>query len=131
MMTRMARSWNLCLVFAVAAAVAVATAREASAQSKYEGRWSVLIITDKGQCGRAYRYSVRIERGAIVYGGEAGVQFTGRVDRRGRLRATISRGSTSASGSGRLDRNRGAGVWSGQSRTAQCSGRWEAERRND
>jgi hypothetical protein len=117
--------------FIVAAAVAGATAAPASAQSRYEGRWSVLIITDKGTCDRAYRYSVNIVRGAIVYGGEAGVRFTGRVDRNGRLRATISRGSASAHGSGRLSRTRGAGVWSGRSSSGQCSGRWEAERRTD
>jgi hypothetical protein len=130
-MTRAGRTWIFTLMAAFAAAAFCATATPASAQSRYDGRWSVLIITDKGTCDRAYRYSVRIERGVIVYGGEAGVRFTGRVDRRGRLRATISRGSTSANGTGRLTRVRGAGVWSGRSPTAQCSGRWEAERRTE
>jgi hypothetical protein len=123
--------WRVSLVFAIAAAITSAVARPASAQSRYDGRWSVLIITDKGTCDRAYRYSVRIARGVIIYGGEAGVEFKGRVDGRGRLTATISRGSTGAKGSGRLTRSRGAGVWSGQSPTMQCSGRWEAERRDE
>jgi hypothetical protein len=117
------------VVPALAACALLASATTARAQATYDGRWSVLIITDKGECDRAYRYSVRIERGVIVYGGEAGVQFTGRVDRRGRLQARISRGQASAVGSGRLARSRGAGTWNGSSPSMRCSGRWEAERR--
>jgi hypothetical protein len=117
------------IVLAVAAGTLFASGTVADAQTRYDGRWSVLIITDKGACDRAYRYSVRIERGQIVYGGEAGVQFTGRVDGRGRLRARISRGQSSAQGSGRMSKDSGAGTWNGRSPTTQCSGRWEAERR--
>jgi hypothetical protein len=54
-----------------------------SAQGSYDGTWSVLIITDAGECDRAYRYGIRIERGQIVYDGEAGVAFTGQVEANG------------------------------------------------
>ncbi len=100
-----------------------------AAQASFDGSWSVLIITDTGECDRAYRYGIRIERGQIVYGGEAGVAFTGRVESNGQLAATVRRGEQIATGSGRLSGNAGAGTWKGQSSTGACAGRWEAERR--
>jgi hypothetical protein len=129
MLTRFSNVILSTIALALAAGALLASGSEAAAQARYDGRWSVLIITDKGDCDRAYRYSVSVERGQIVYGGEAGVQFTGRIDRNGRVRARISRGQAYAQGSGRFSAARGAGTWSGRSPTAQCSGRWEAERR--
>ena len=107
----------------------VGPAEPVMAQASFEGSWSVLIITDTGECDRAYRYGIRIERGQIVYGGEAGVAFTGRVESNGQLAATVRRGEQSATGSGRLSGSTGAGTWKGQSSTGACGGRWEAERR--
>jgi hypothetical protein len=99
------------------------------AQASFDGSWSILIVTQAGDCDRAYRYAVQIESGRIVYDGSAGVEFTGRVDRNGRVSATLQRGEQSASGTGRLSGNRGAGTWKGRSQISQCSGYWEAERR--
>ena len=114
----------------IAAIVLVTGAGQlAHAQSNFDGTWSVLIVTEAGECDRAYRYGIRIERGQIIYNGDAGVTFQGRVESNGQLAATVRRGEQHASGSGRLSGNRGAGTWKGQSSTGACSGRWEAERR--
>jgi len=91
-----------------------------NAQSAFNGRWSVLIITEVGDCDRAYRYGVRIERGQIFYMSEIGVTFTGRVDRNGRITVTATRGEQTASGSGRLSGSRGTGTWKGRSPTGAC-----------
>jgi hypothetical protein len=117
------------IVPAIAAAILVASSTSAAAQSKFDGRWSVLIITDVGDCDRAYRYGVRMKGGRVIYQGETGVQVSGRVDRNGRVNVSVRRGDQQASGSGRLFGNRGVGTWRGRSPTAACSGRWEAERR--
>lgn len=74
--------------------------KSASAQASFDGSWSVLLITDTGECDRAYRYGIRIKGGQIIYGGEAGVTFTGRVDSNGQLTATVRRGEQRATGSG-------------------------------
>jgi hypothetical protein len=108
---------------------AAGAASPSRAQKSFDGTWSVLIITETGECDRAYRYGIRIERGEIIYGGEAGVSFTGRVDSKGQVSATVRRGAQSATGSGRLSGASGAGTWSGRSNTGACGGRWEAERR--
>ncbi len=31
----------------------------------FDGLWSVLIVTEKGDCDRGYRYPIRIARGAL------------------------------------------------------------------
>ena len=93
--------------------------------ANYDGTWSVLIVTEKGGCDRAYRYPVRISRGSVGYAGEASFNVTGRVIAGGAVTVTVSRGSQSATGTGRLDGNGGGGSWRG----GECSGYWTAEKR--
>jgi hypothetical protein len=101
----------------------------ARAQAGFDGLWTILIVTEAGECDRAYRYGVQIDHGRIVYDGSAGVELTGTVDRSGRVSATVQRGGQGAVGTGRLAGDRGRGTWRGRSSTGQCSGYWEAERR--
>ena len=37
----------------------------ATARTPFDGAWSVLIITDRGTCDRAYRYALRIADGRV------------------------------------------------------------------
>ena len=105
------------------------TPTTARAQAGFDGAWSILIVTEAGECDRAYRYSVQIAQGRINYDGSAGVELTGSVDRSGHVSASVQRGGQGAAGTGRLSGNRGRGTWRGKSPTGQCSGYWEAERR--
>ena len=114
-------------ILAVAAALTGAMS-SASARTIYDGNWSVLIITDRGTCDRAYRYPIDIQNGVVHYRGDV-VDMKGRVGGNGAVYVTVSRGNQSASGSGRLGRSFGRGVWKGAGSSDTCSGRWEAERR--
>ncbi len=38
----------------------------AIARTPFDGLWSVSIITDAGDCDRAYRYALRIQNGRIL-----------------------------------------------------------------
>jgi hypothetical protein len=119
-------------VFAIAlaaAAIVLAGSEPVRAQASFDGSWSILVITESGECDRAYRYAVRVEGGKIIYGGEAGVAMTGQVESNGQLAATVRRGEQTATGTGRLAGSSGAGTWKGKSNTGACGGRWEAERR--
>lgn len=95
---------------------------------RYDGNWSIEVITESGICDRAYRYGVRIQRGEASYpGGDFAI--SGRVATNGSVRATISNGAATANVVGRLGRQgTGAGTWSTQG-GPECSGRWNAERR--
>ncbi len=114
---------------AVTVAFLSAAAAAAPARSIYDGLWSVLVITDSGTCDRGYRYLVRVEDGRVYYSGEAGIDVSGRVSGNGHVNVVIGRGDQSASGTGRLYRDQGSGVWRGASSSNACSGHWEAERR--
>ena len=103
-------------------------ATAAPARTIYDGSWSVLIVTQRGNCDRAFRYGVDIVNGRVVYSGGI-VNFSGNVSSGGQVRVAVSSGSARANGSGRLNRNVGRGSWSGVSGSDRCSGYWEAERR--
>lgn len=104
------------------------TAPAAIARSSFDGRWSVLIVTDAGTCDRAYRYALNIIDGRVTYD-DPSFAVSGRVDARGRVNVSVAASGQHASGSGQLSGNYGRGYWSGRSSTSACSGHWEAERR--
>ena len=95
----------------------------------FDGRWSVVIITDSGSCDRAYRYRVRISGGRIYYDGDSAAVINGQVDPSGNVVVSLRYGQSTANGSGHLSGSDGDGRWQGASTSASCSGHWEAERR--
>ena len=98
----------------------------------FDGVWSVLIVTDAGECDRAYRYRLRIANGQVRYEGDPGtidVDVEGSVQNNGRIHVSLGRGPQRADGFGRMSHERGSGTWKGRSGEAACSGRWEAEKR--
>jgi hypothetical protein len=109
--------------------IAVAAPAQQRNLSRFDGLWTVLVITDSGTCDRAYRYGVRIMGGQIRYAGEAGIQFSGTVAANGNVTVAVQSGDRTATGSGRLSTDDGGGTWAGTSPGNRCSGRWEAERR--
>jgi hypothetical protein len=92
---------------------------------RFDGLWSVSVVTEKGTCDRGYRYPIRIANGVLANAGDTIFTITGKVAPTGAISVTVSHGSSSASGSGRLAGNSGEGSWSG----GDCSGTWSAERR--
>jgi len=117
---------------AIAAAVAatmmvsaIVASTASFAVPRYDGLWSVSIVTEKGDCDRGYRYPIRISNGLLGNAGNSGFTITGRVGGAGAITVTVSGGGRSATGSGRLAGNMGMGSWIGGS----CSGSWTAERR--
>ena len=67
------------LAILAASAVPASPAPIAAASRISTAHWSVLIVTEKGTCDRAYRYPVRISNGSVGYAGEASFNVTGRV----------------------------------------------------
>ena len=124
------------LVVAATLAVAAKTPHARAPKPKpaaamnFDGRWSVVIITDAGPCDRAYRYGVRIAGGRIHYDGDSAAVINGQVDARGNVVVSLRYGQSGANGSGHLTESDGEGRWQGASTSSGCSGRWEAERRN-
>jgi hypothetical protein len=108
---------------------AVFTSTPGVARTNFDGNWSVLIVTQRGNCDTAYRYGVSIRNGVVIYEGSAPVNFTGRVSPNGAVSVRVWAGSQSANGSGRLGRGQGRGTWRGNGNSGACSGYWTAEQR--
>lgn len=123
-------NWNyqirqrLFAVLAVGAAIAVVTPIEA--KTNFDGMWSVVIVTEKGDCDRAYRYPININDGKLENAGSASFDISGKVATNGAITVRVSYGDKSAVGNGRLSHASGGGSWSG----GACAGSWTAERRS-
>src|SRR5262249_43829873 len=90
--------------------------------SAYDGTWSVAIYTQRGDCG-SVRVAARIV-GGRVYSKDQSYQANGAVGANGVIRVSVASGRLSASGSGRLSQNSGAGRC--RSSRGECSGTWSA-----
>jgi hypothetical protein len=115
------------LATALVASTTVPSDAIAAAPSAFDGNWSVVINTLRGDCGSSLRYAVRIV-GGRVQGEDPNYQVAGAVSPNGAIRVMVADGGRSASGSGRLAGNVGSGLW--RTSTGECSGQWTAQRRN-
>ena len=117
-------------VFAVLLAMAAIAPPAAAAPpvTQFDGRWSVVIETDRGTCDRAYRYGIEIRNGVVSYVGENAFDIRGQVARNGKVHVRVSRAGSFADGHGWLSSDGGSGVWRGVG-SGVCSGTWTAERR--
>ena len=57
-------------LFALIAAGATLASTTSFAMPRYDGTWSVLVMTKKGDCDPGYRYPIRISNGQLVNAGE-------------------------------------------------------------
>jgi hypothetical protein len=114
------------VAFAALLVAGTSAPSDAIAAGVYDGNWSVVINTIRGDCDRSLRYSVRIIDGRVV-AGEQSYQAAGRVAPNGEIRVVVAEGGQSASGIGRLVGNSGRGEW--HTSTGQCAGSWTAARR--
>ena len=110
------------LIVACAATAAV----PAVAVPRYDGLWSVSIVTTKGDCVASYRYPMLIANGVLANGGALALNVSGKVAPSGAIKVMVSHGDTRAAGVGHLNGTVGRGSWSG----ASCAGSWTAERRS-
>jgi hypothetical protein len=112
----------------LAAGATVPIAAPAAARTSFDGRWSVLIVTERGDCDRGYRYPIAIVNGRVQHApneGDPSFLIAGRVSAGGAVNVSVRRGDQAAQGSGRLSLSNGEGRW----RSASCAGYWQAERR--
>jgi hypothetical protein len=116
----------LLALLAVLLGAGLAPAQGAPLQ-RFDGRWSVLVVTDLGDCS-IYRYGVIVDRGQARYAGSADFTISGSIATNGAVRASISRSGDRADIQGRLGQASGSGRWRTAGRYA-CSGHWTAERR--
>jgi hypothetical protein len=118
--------------FAAAAFAAVVASGAAQAQGakQFDGNWSVEVVTEKGECDKAYRWPVIVQNGRARYGGPENFTVSGQIAANGAVSGVISRGQDRANVKGRVGSNGwGSGTWTASGGSRSCSGRWNAEKR--
>jgi hypothetical protein len=103
------------------AAAATLAAAPATAQTPYDGLWSVTIVTKTGSCEPSARSTLTVADGKIS---GAGTDVSGSIGREGVVRVSIN----GAYANGHLSGNAGSGKWNGASAGIPCSGHWQASR---
>ena len=125
----MRRVMNFVVLSALLAGAAWVGPPPAAIAAVQDGNWSVLIITEKGDCDRGYRYGLKVSNGRVSYNGDGSVNLAGTVASNGAVNVSIKVGDKGAAGTGRLSASSGAGTWHGLGSSGTCAGRWEAEKR--
>jgi len=114
-------------VFAgLVAAVAPGTASAAGRAGIYDGTWSTVFATTRGNCSSGYSVPFLVTGSRVSSAG--GGRVSGSINRGGAVAVQVSVGASKASGGGRLAGNSGAGSWSGIITGDRCSGTWQATR---
>lgn len=115
-------------LFAVAAVSALALFDTAPARAvgAYDGIWTTVFATTRGNCSSGYSVPFTVRGGRVSSAG--GGRVSGSVNRSGGVAVAVSVGASRASGGGRLVGNSGAGRWSGIITGDRCSGTWQATR---
>lgn len=118
------------LAFAVGFGLAFAIPAHAATQGKFDGRWSIEVITEQGGCDKAYRYGVMIEDGRTRYAGREEIAIDGKIASDGHVAGSIAYKENRANVVGALrPSGLGSGTWTFAGENSTCKGRWNAERR--
>ena len=115
-------------LFAVAALAAIALPGSADARiaRAYDGTWTTVFATTRGNCSSGYSVPFQVSGTRVASAG--GGRVSGSVTRAGSVAVAVSVGASRASGGGRLFGNSGSGRWSGIITGDRCSGTWQATR---
>ncbi len=125
----MRRILLLCLFTVMSLAVAGQTAIEtASASAAFDGSWTVIIMTERGDCNNVPGLNVDIRDGTLAYSGSFSLELHGRVSNDGAVQVRVAAAGQSANATGRLSTRFGGGTWHGAGTGGACAGRWSAER---
>lgn len=101
-------------------------AERADPAGRYDGTWSVQLVTQSGFCDASINAALVVTNGQVK-AGEAGVNVSGQIGGGGAVSLALRKGPASGAASGTLAATSGSGTWNVS--TLGCSGRWTAQRR--
>jgi hypothetical protein len=102
-----------------------------AAAARFDGTWTLVAETTRGHCG-VINVDLAVAQGRISSTGGSfafnPIRLGGRISSSGQARLTAVTGPRTADGTGRFNRFRGSGTWSGTGPSGLCSGVWNANR---
>ena len=111
---------------AIAGLAALALPGTADARGVYDGTWTTVFATTRGNCSSGYSVPFLVNGSRVSSAG--GGRVSGSVRPGGSVAVAVQVGASHASGGGRLVGNSGYGRWSGIITGDRCSGTWQATR---
>jgi hypothetical protein len=108
------------------AVLAMTDAASARPAGRYDGTWTTVFATTRGNCSSGYSVPFLVNGGRVSSAG--GGRVSGSVSPSGSVAVAVSVGASRASGGGRLVGNSGSGRWTGIITGDRCSGTWQATR---
>ena len=122
---RLRRPLSWLPVLAMLATAAAPGTADAAARG-YDGTWTTVFATTRGNCSSGYSVPFNVVGTRVSSAG--GGRVSGSINPAGGVAVQVSVGASNASGRGRLVGNSGAGSWSGIITGDRCSGTWQANR---
>ena len=110
----------------LATAAASGSANAATRAGAYNGTWTTVFATTRGNCSSGYSVPFMVTGSRVSSAG--GGRVSGTVNRAGAVAVNVSVGASKASGGGRLAGAYGTGSWHGIITGDRCSGTWQATR---
>src|SRR3954454_2156829 len=92
--------------------------------AKFDGTWSVSLVSSGGLCGSGASSTLTVQNGSVR--GGSGVSVSGQVGPGGSVSLALQKSGVQGSASGTLAGSSGSGSWSVSS--LGCSGHWTARR---
>lgn len=111
---------------ALFACVVLAAAAQADSKSQFNGRWSVRVTGNEGECLVAYSLLFDVDGTRLIYAGSRPIIAEGKIDRRGKVRVRFRSAQDDLRATGTLRKLSGAGRWTNVA--AGCGGNWTAQR---
>ncbi|HRY05248.1 MAG TPA: hypothetical protein P5256_19100 [Beijerinckiaceae bacterium] len=108
--------------FALALAMVAASPSFAGNDGKFDGTWSVSVVTEKGDCN-PQTWTVIVAGNRLQRVRELPVSASGSIDAQGQARFNVA---SMVNADGMMHDRTGSGRWDAPSQS--CSGRWRAAR---
>jgi hypothetical protein len=97
-----------------------------AAAPSFDGRWSVAVVAESGDCSARYTVPIEISGGQVRYAGRFSAEAAGNVGSAGQLNVSFSYRDDVVTAKGSLKGTNGYGSWT--SPTQDCGGTWRANR---
>jgi hypothetical protein len=115
------------ILIALTLAAALTLSTYVLASTEYDGLWSVVVYTARGQRDPSYRISGAITNGEISYA-YGSLEVKGHVEPSGATHVHVTYGDAHGEAHGQMTATHGSGTWSGNGPNGHCSGTWNATR---
>ncbi len=114
------------IALAIALGLATLPAQTSFAATPFDGKWSVQITAEAGNCPAGYTVPIRVADGRVSYPGPFNARANGKIGTNGALQVSFAHSKDVVNARGSVKGRSGSGSW--KSPTKNCHGTWVARK---